>query len=137
MKTAISRRQFLVCTSAGSLGLVAFGAPSSTPAPVFAQRGYYILPCRTPTLGFEACRDMIDCMAEDQSNTVILWVAGGFRSKKFPITWQYSAEHLNVRADFMGKLIRHAHSRDIVLHSAQRGAGTGSHPTGQGKLVVE
>jgi hypothetical protein len=113
--TALSRRQFLASTAVGSFGLAAFGAQTATVATVFAQRGYYILPCRTPTLGFEACRDMIDCMAEDQANMVILWVAGGFRSNKFPITWQYNAEHQNVRADFMGKLIQQAHTRGIKI----------------------
>lgn len=55
------------------------------------------LPCRTPTFGYGVYRDLIDDLARDGVNTVILWLAGGFRSKRFPITWQYNAEHENVR----------------------------------------
>ena len=70
--------------------------------------------CRAaPTLSYEACRDMLDCMADDQANTVILWIGGGFRSKKFPVTWQYNADHANVRHDYLGRLIRHAHRRGV------------------------
>jgi hypothetical protein len=113
LKKTISRRTFLANAAAGSLGLIALGAMASAPASVFAQRGFYLLPNRAPTLGYAACRDMIDTMAEDGTNTVILWLAGGFRSRKFPITWQYNAGHANVREDFMGKLIRHAQRRGI------------------------
>jgi len=113
LKTTLSRRQFLATTAAGSFGIAVLGAIPSPPAAVFAQRGYYLLPNRAPTLGYEACCDMIDAMAEDGANTVILWLAGGFRSKKFPITWQYNAEHANIREDFMGTLIRHAQQRGI------------------------
>ena len=112
-KTALSRRQFLASTAVASIGLTGLGAGTPSSVPVFAQRGYYVLPCRAPTLGYEACRDMIDCMADDRANTVILWIGGGFRSKKFPITWQYNADHANVRHDFLGRLIRHAHRRDV------------------------
>lgn len=113
MKNAITRRKFLTITATGSLSLLAIGAEPSRRDGVFAQRGYYLLPNRAPTLGYAACRDMIDAMAEDGVNTVILWLAGGFRSKKFPITWQYNAEHENVRQDFMGELIRHAQKRGV------------------------
>ena len=114
MNNPCSRRQFLATvTAAGSAGVAALAAPRSAAAPVFTERGYYLLPCRTPTLGYEACRDMIDAIAEDRANTVILWLGGGFRSKKFPITWQYNAEHTNIRQDFMGRLIRHAHRRRL------------------------
>lgn len=92
---------------------MALGAVPSALAAVFAQRGYYLLPNRAPTLGYAACRDMIDAMAEDEVNTLILWLAGGFRSKKFPITWQYNAEHENVRENFMRNLIRHAQKRGV------------------------
>jgi hypothetical protein len=111
--SSISRRRFIAATATSSLGLAMLGDTVVASKPVFAQRGYYVLPCRTPSFGFEACREMIDCMAEDNANTVILWLAGGFRSKKFPITWQYNAEHKNVKEDFMGKIIRHAHTRGI------------------------
>jgi len=113
MKSVISRRHFLAQTAAGSLGFAAFGAKAVSPAPVFAQRGYYLLPCRAPTLGYAVYRDLVDALANDRINTLILGLAGGFRSRKFPITWQYNAEHLNVRHDFMGRLIRHARRRGI------------------------
>jgi hypothetical protein len=113
MKAAFSRRLFLASLAAGSLGRVAYGAPCASAAPVFAERGYYLLPCRTPTLGYDVYRDLFNSLARDRVNTVILWLAGGFRSKKFPVTWQYNAEHVNVRKDFMRPLIRHAHRRGI------------------------
>lgn len=103
----------MTTAAAGSLGLMALGAMPSKPVAVFAQRGYYLLPNRAPTLGYAACRDMLDAMAEDGVNTVILWLAGGFRSRKFPITWQYNTENENVREDFMRKLIRHAQRRGV------------------------
>jgi hypothetical protein len=56
---------------------------------------------------------LLDDLARDRVNTVILWLGGAFRSRKYPITWQYNAEHLNIREDFMRRLIRHAHRRGI------------------------
>ncbi|HRY49363.1 MAG TPA: hypothetical protein P5186_15040 [Candidatus Paceibacterota bacterium] len=113
MKNAISRRAFLATTAASSLCLMARSAPKPDPKPILRHRGYYVLPCRTPTLDYRACRDMVDAMAEDRANTVILWIAGSFRSRKFPVTWHYNSQHANVRKDFMGRLIRHAHTRGI------------------------
>ena len=37
--------------------------------------------------------------ATDGANTIILWMGGAFRSKKFPITWQWAKDHENVQAD--------------------------------------
>ena len=116
MKAALSRRQFLGATAATTLGSFGLAVTSKAQPKVpetFAQRGYYLLPCRTPTLGYEVYCDLIDDLAGDRVNTLILWLAGGFRSKKFPVTWRYNAEHLNVRLDFMRRLIRHAHQRGI------------------------
>jgi hypothetical protein len=79
----------------------------------FDQRGFYLLPCRTPTLGYDVYRDLVDDLATDGVNTVILWLAGAFRSRRFPITWQYNAEHLNIRDDYMLRLIEHAQQRGI------------------------
>jgi hypothetical protein len=115
MNTSLSRRQFLAALAAASpLGAaartVSRGAGSP---PLFSERGYYLLPCRTPTLGYKAYRDLLNDLAADGFNRIILWLGGGFRSKKFPITWQYNAEHLNVRDDFVRRLIRHAHRRGI------------------------
>src|SRR5215467_2007697 len=77
-----------------------------SPAEPFALRGYYITFMRMPVMA-------LACFAEDDANVLILWTAGGFRSKKFPITWQYNAEHANVRHDFVRELIDYAHSRHI------------------------
>ena len=117
MKTlCISRRKFLSAMAATTtlLGSVAL-CPSgyASPTPLFSERGYYLLPCRTPTFGYEVYRDLFDDLAQDGVNTVILWLGGGFRSKKFPITWQYNAEHKNVKNEYFRRLIRHAHRRGI------------------------
>jgi hypothetical protein len=58
-------------------------------------------------------KEALKCIEQDGGNTVILWTGGGFRSKKFPITWKYNAEHQNVRADFGRELIEEAHRRGI------------------------
>jgi len=63
---------------------------------------------RMPIFGLEAWKKAVDCFAADGINLLILWMAGGFRSKKFPITWKYNQEHENVRADFAGKVIDYA-----------------------------
>jgi hypothetical protein len=79
----------------------------------FALRGYYITFMRMPVMGLPEWKQAVDCFAEDDINTLILWTAGGFRSKKFPITWQYNAEHANVRHDFVRELIDYAHTKKI------------------------
>ena len=58
-------------------------------------------------------KDSLDCIAEDQANTVVLWMGGGFRSKRFPITWAYNREHKNVENDFARELIDYAHRKNI------------------------
>jgi hypothetical protein len=68
-----------------------------------------------PTYGLPAWKQTIDAFAEDDINLLILWMAGGFRSRKFPITWRYNADHQNVRADFAAELIRYAQSRQITV----------------------
>jgi hypothetical protein len=45
----------------------------------------------------------------------LLWVAGAFRSQKFPITWVYNSNHENIRHDFVRDLIDHAHARGIKV----------------------
>ena len=109
-----TRREFLargaLAASAVALGSRALEAGA---APALPERGYYLLPCRTPTLGREVYRELVDDLTEDGVNRLVLWLAGGFRSRKFPVTWAYNAEHENVRRDFMGEVIRHAQSRGI------------------------
>ena len=110
---AFSRREFLALAATSSLGLAAWGGPSAAVPPAFAQRGFYMLPCRAPTFDYEIWRGLVDQMAADGANRLILWLAGGFRSRKFPVTWRYNADHANVRRDFMSRLIRHAQSRGV------------------------
>ncbi len=79
----------------------------------FKLRGYYVTFMRMPMMGLPEWKEAIDCFAEDDINVLILWTAGGFRSKKFPITWQYNQEHANVTHDFARYLIDYAHTKNI------------------------
>jgi len=83
--------------------------------PFFNQRGYYITFMRTPTLGLEEWKRTIDYIQSDGANLVILWMGGAFRSKKFPITWLYNADHKNVQQDFVRELIDYAHQKNIKV----------------------
>jgi hypothetical protein len=84
-----------------------------TAEPAFAQRGYYMTFMRMPTFGLPEWKEMIDCIHADGGNTLLLWTAGGFRSKRFPVTWEYNREHANVQQDFVGELIDYAHAKGI------------------------
>jgi hypothetical protein len=66
-------------------------------------------------MGLAEWKQAVDRFVEDDVNTLILWTAGGFRSKKFPITWQYNAEHANIRQEFVRELIDYAHSKHIRI----------------------
>lgn len=79
----------------------------------FAFRGYYTTFMRMPAMGLPEWKEQIDCMKEDRSNTLLLWMGGGFRSRKFPITWKYNSDHKNVREDFGRELIDYAHGQGI------------------------
>ncbi len=81
--------------------------------PPFAMRGYYMTFMRMPTFGLAEWKQMVDCIGQDGGNMVILWTAGAFRSKQFPITWRYNSDHANVRNDFVRELIDYAHSKQI------------------------
>ena len=81
----------------------------------FAIRGYYTTFMRMPTFGLPEWKQMIDCMKEDGANFLILWTAGGFRSKAFPVTWRYNAEHKNVETDYARELIDYAHTKGIKV----------------------
>jgi hypothetical protein len=81
----------------------------------FAQRGYYITFMRMPTYDLDDWKKIIDGIHNDGGNTLLFWVAGGFRSEKFPITWKYNAEHENIRRDFVRSLIDYAHSKNIKV----------------------
>ncbi len=81
----------------------------------FAQRGYYITFMRMPTYDLADWKKIVDGIHDDGGNTLLLWVAGAFRSPKFPITWRYNADHENIRQDFVRALIDHAHSKGIKV----------------------
>jgi hypothetical protein len=104
------RRSLFLATSLSliylALAIEATGAP-------FGLRGYYITLMRMPVMGLGEWKQAVDCFAEDDANVLILWTAGGFRSRKFPITWQYNAEHANIRHDFVHDLIDYAHTKNI------------------------
>jgi hypothetical protein len=112
----LSRRQFLAAGGALVGGMACAGrALGVEPKDVFEQRGYYITFMRMPTFGLAAWKAAVDCFAADGINLLILWMGGGFASKKFPMTWKYNAEHENVRSDFAGELIDYAHQKGIKV----------------------
>ncbi len=92
--------------------LLALGALALAAEPI-AIRGYYLTFCRMPAHGLREWKQIFDSFHADGANLVILWMGGGFRSKKFPITWQYNRDHKNVQADFARELIDYAHARGI------------------------
>src|SRR6188768_1582362 len=96
----------------GMVLLAAPTVPAATNGP-FALRGYYSTFMRSPTFGLSEWKQMIDCMKDDGANFFILWTAGAFRSKQFPITWKYNADHKNVEHDFVRELIDYAHTKNI------------------------
>src|SRR3954463_6219514 len=93
--------------------LLLFTCLGADAAEAFKLRGYYVTFMRMPVMGLTEWKQAIDCFAEDDINLLILWTAGGFRSRKFPITWQHNAEHANVRHDFLRDLIDYAHTKHI------------------------
>src|SRR5436190_12661153 len=100
----------LLCLATFVLGLrVLNGAETET----FPIRGYYTTFIRIPTFGLPEWKQMLDCMKQDGANQLILWTAGAFRSKQFPITWKHNADHKNVAHDYVRELIDYAHTRHI------------------------
>jgi hypothetical protein len=112
----MNRRRFIAASAASAAALAlprrAVGAAAK---PTLAQRGYYLCFMRMPTFGLAVWREILDDAAADGANTIILWMGGAFRSKKFPITWQWAKEHENVKADFVRELIAHAHRRGVKV----------------------
>ncbi|MEO8428607.1 MAG: hypothetical protein ABI651_16015 [Verrucomicrobiota bacterium] len=97
------------------IGLV-FGQSLETRAKeTFRFRGYYITFMRMPTMGLTARKQTVDCVQADGGNTLLLWMGGAFRSKKFPVTWHYNREHKNVERDFARELIDYAHTKKIKV----------------------
>ena len=95
--------------------LVSSYPASARDASPFAQRGYYITFMRMPTYDLADWKKIVDGIHEDGGNTLLLWVGGAFRSKKYPITWRYNQDHENIRHDFVRDLIDHAHTRGIKV----------------------
>ncbi len=117
----LSRREFLMAGGASVAGMVCAGDLLAEEAkPDFEQRGYYITFMRMPTFGLEVWKKAVDCFASDEINLLILWMAGGFASKKFPITWKYNEDHENVRTNFAGELIDYAHQKARICGRKRR-----------------
>ena len=112
----MNRRQFIATTLGSSLLTVSSPLTrGSTPPQTFQHRGYYLCFMRMPTFGLRVWREILDDAAKDGANTIILWMGGAFRSRGFPITWQWARDHENVKRDFARDLIRHAHHRGIRI----------------------
>src|SRR5947207_309273 len=111
MKLSSVLRRYLLLLALFSL-ICSETVSAETPISI---RGYYMTFMRMPTFGLPQWKQMIDCMADDGANTLLLWTAGGFRSKKFPITWAYNRTHKNVEADFVRELIDYAHTKGIQV----------------------
>ncbi|GAA3585757.1 hypothetical protein GCM10022222_82990 [Amycolatopsis ultiminotia] len=84
-----------------------------TPAGGPVGRGCYLTFCRIPTAGLNTWKSIMDSFAEDGVERVVLWMGGAFRSRRYPITWQYNRAHRNVVENFAGELIDYAHTRNI------------------------
>ncbi len=120
-----NRRQFLRQLGGGSSALLgaAYGlaggkgalAGAQSDQQAFSTRGYYIILSRMPTFGLAEWKQILRYMKEDSCNFLILWMGGGFRSKKFPITWQYNRDHKNIAKDFVRELIDFGHSLGIKI----------------------
>ena len=74
---ALNRRRFLRATAfLGQFTVLALARSWAESRSGFSDRGYYLLPCRTPTLGYPVYRDLVNDLADDHVNTLILWLAG-------------------------------------------------------------
>ena len=94
----MNRREFIAsATVATSVLTLPTGTFSADAQPVFQQRGYYLCFMRMPTFGLAVWKEILNDAAADGANTIILWMGGAFRSKKFPITWQWAKDHENVK----------------------------------------
>lgn len=91
-------------------------AEAAEPGPSpFRYRGYYTIGTRHPTAGLDEWKSILDAMHDDGCNLLIHWMAGGFRSRKFPETWRHNVDHANVQSDFTRELIDYAHQRGIQV----------------------
>jgi hypothetical protein len=104
-------------TTAALIAHAAGGAFAAQAAPdrSIRDRGYYFLPMRAPTFGLDVWKELVDDLATDGVTHFVYWCGGSFRSRKFPITWEWNADHANVRSDFTRELIAHAHTRGLKV----------------------
>jgi hypothetical protein len=68
---------------------------------------------RMPSYDLAGWKRIFDGIHDDGGDLLLLWVAGAFRSRRFPITWRYNQDHENVRHDFVRDLIDHAHTQGV------------------------
>ncbi len=108
-----NRREFLMATTAVTVIGPALLAADPQTKPTFRLRGYYTIATRYPTAGLAVWKNILDCMQKDGCNLLIHWVAGSFKSVKFPETWQYNREHENIQSDFTREMIDYAHMQGI------------------------
>lgn len=104
----------MICRAVAWL-LLMFCACAHAGESPFAQRGYYMTFMRMPAFGLAEWKEIVDCIEEDEGNTLLLWTAGGFRSRQFPETWAYNSDHRNVQADFVRELVDYAHTKNIKV----------------------
>src|SRR5438270_2815983 len=93
----------MIATLMGTCLLAALPLPADGEKPEgpFSQRGYYITFMRMPTYDLADWKQIVDGIHDDDGgNTLLLWVAGAFRSEKYPVTWRYNRDHENIRKDF-------------------------------------
>ena len=96
-----------------SASLASDPGSDAEPEEAFKHRGYYTIMTRYPTAGLDVWKHIVDCMHEDGCNLLVYWLTGGFRSKKYPETWQHNQDHVNIREDFTKELIDYAHAKQI------------------------
>ncbi len=112
MTNLVNRRDFVLAPALASAALARWSKASQSS---LALRGYYFTFMRMPTYGLPEWKQIIQAIGSDGGNLILLWLGGGFRSKKFPITWQYNRDHKNIQKDFVRELIDYAHQREIRI----------------------
>ena len=112
MSYLVNRRDFVLVPALASAALARSSKASHDS---LALRGYYFTFMRMPTYGLPEWKQIIQAVGEDGGNMILLWLGGGFHSRKFPITWQYNRDHKNIQKDFVRELIDYAHQREIRI----------------------
>ncbi|MGQ9456485.1 MAG: hypothetical protein ACUVRS_11705 [Armatimonadota bacterium] len=81
----------------------------------FRIRGYYVIPSRNQFWGLDEWKKYVDCAVEDDCNFLIFWIAGSFRSAKYPETWSYNKAHRNIEENFYPAVIDYARSQGLEV----------------------